>query len=225
MRIYILFLFTGFSSLLFSQQQDEIHGFSAFKKYDNSFVTPYLREKHSVSVGGLIGVYGSHFGSLFAEDADPITGARVDVIPSVGFHLGYNYMVLEQRRIKRSKKGNVRDEMALILGAHLSIFTNQEWMMMGTFYRQLIGFKSRFFSWSFLSEYGIGLHHTAAFLDNQRPFKIDLSLEVFRMRFVKQPLYLHAQFNYATSNDFLQKDKINVGLYGGLRYYLYKRKP
>lgn len=115
--------------------------------------------------------------------------------------------------------------MRISFGGHLNIFTNNEWIAMGTIYHQLIGVKSRFFSWAFFSEYGIGLHRTASFLEADNPLKIDLSLELFRMRFVKQPLYLHAHFNYATANDLLAKDRVNVGFYKGLRYFFYKRKP
>jgi len=133
-------------------------------------------------------------------------------------------LVLEQRLIKRSKKGNLRDEVRFALGGQVNVFADKEWMIMGTIYRQLLGFKSRFFSWAFFSEYGIGLHRTADFIALDNPYKIDLSLEIFRMRFVKQPLYLHAQFNYATANDLLSKNRANVGFYGGLKYYFYKRK-
>lgn len=226
MKHFLLILFVGCSHLAFLQNGNDLQGFSAFKKYDDSFITPSLRGKHSISLGGLIGVYGSQTGAFIGADDSPNGNGSASngVTPSLGFHLGYNYLVLEQRRIKRSKKLKFRDEFALALGGHVSIFTNNEWMVMGNVYRHFFGFKSRFFSWSFFSEYGIGLHKTASFLALDKPLKIDLSLELFRMRFVKQPLYLHAQFNYATSNDFLAKDRVNVGFYGGLRYYFYKRK-
>jgi len=150
--------------------------------------------------------------------------ANEGLTPSIGLNLGYNYLVLDRRKLKSSRKGKYRDEFLLTVGGQLTIFSNNEFMLIGTIYHKLVGTNGRLFSWAFLSEYGIGLHRASNLLQLEKPLKIDLSIELFRMRFVKQPLFLFGQFNYATSNDFLGKNRANVGLYGWLRYYFYQRK-
>lgn len=216
MKIYLIF-FSIIIVLNASAQYDfDVKGYSAYKAYDDSFITPNLRGKHSISFGGLIGMYGTQTGAIFTNESS--------ASPNFGIHLGYNYIVLSQRILKSSKKNKTRDELKYILGAHLNILSNNDMFLMATFYKKLIGTNGRLFSWSFFSEYGLGIHKSENVFESSRPLKIDLSLEIFRMRFVKQPLFLHGQFNYATSNDFLSKDKLNLGFYGGIRYYFYKKK-
>ncbi len=230
MKLFFLVLFLSFILGGRSQFDSRFTGFSAYQKYDESFITPSLRGKHSISIGGLLGIYGGQVGAAFGANSNGSSGnlngqsESLDGSPSLGLHIGYNYLVLDRRKLKISRKDKYRDEFLFILGGHLNVLTNNEFMVMGTFYHQLLGTKGRLFSWTFFSEYGIGFHRTSTRLQLEKPLKIDLSIELFRMRFVKQPLYLFGQFCYATSNDFLSKNAANVGFYGGLRYYFYKRK-
>ncbi len=68
---FVLLLCFGVTFKAFSQNQSDLKGNSAYKKYDNSFITPNLRGKHSVSLDGLIGVYGSQTGAFIGADDSP----------------------------------------------------------------------------------------------------------------------------------------------------------
>lgn len=192
-----------------SQHDFEQKGYSIYQKYDQSFVTPFLRGKHSVSIGGVTSVYGP---------------SVVNVNRNYGAHLGYNYLVIGERKLKLSKKGKTRDEVRFGLGLHCYIQGQGEFSVMGTVYRPMGNTKGRIFSWYFLSEYGLGYHKTINLLFDDKPNKLDLSVELFRLRIGKLPMYIHLTGNYALSNDFLAKDRLNVGFIGGLRYYIYKNK-
>lgn len=102
MKNYLLLVLLGIAQYVVSQSNGGIYGFSADKKYDDSFITPNLRGKHSISFGGLIGVYVSQTALLFGDDSNaPPAGnlsnqiSSKSPIPSVGFYIGYNYLVLE----------------------------------------------------------------------------------------------------------------------------------
>lgn len=210
MRI-ILILLISFTSIwnVRSQHDFEQKGYSIYQKYDQSFVTPFLRGKHSVSIGGVASIYGP---SMFSLNGN------------IGAHLGYNYLVIGERKLKLSKKGKTRDEVRFGLGLHCYLQRQGEFSLMGTVYRPLIKTKGRIFSWYLLSEYGLGYHKTINLPFDDKPYKIDLSVELFRLRFGKLPMYVHLTGNYALSNDFLSKERLNVGFIGGLRYYIYKNK-
>lgn len=209
-QIYISFVLILFYPLVVkSQNGANKQGFGIYKKYDQSFVTPDLRGKQSVSLGVISGLYGADLANFE---------------PSVGFHLGYNYLVLGQRKLKSSRKDKYRDEIKLGLGLHVNVFTENEFMVMGTFYKPWIHTRGRLFSWDFFSEYGIGVHKTANLSNEPKPTKLNLSVQVAQMRFVKQPLFLHFHFNYAASNNLFSNERLNVGFILGLRYYIFKHK-
>lgn len=208
---FILFFFTCcFSLASFGQNEPGNKGASIFKKYDDSFITPHLKRKHSVSLGPIASVYGP---------------SVVDIEPNAGLHLGYNYLVMNRRKLKLSKKGKYRNEIKFGIGLHAHILTQQEFMLMGTFFRPLSRTKGRLFSWYFLSEYGIGMHRTYNLINDPRPTKFNLSLEIFRLQFGKLPAFLHFTFNYDVGNDFLDKERLNIGFLGGFRYYIFKPTP
>jgi len=65
MKNVFLFIILCISDLGWCQTNNDFAGVSSFQKYDESFITPFLRGKHAVSLGGIIGVYGPQISTLF----------------------------------------------------------------------------------------------------------------------------------------------------------------
>ena len=182
-------------------------GFSAYKPYDKSFITTDLRGKHAVSLGPLVSVYG--------QDLD-------DFVPNFGAHIGYNYLVIERREVKFSRKTKFRNEVKLAFGLHFNLFAENEKMLLLNFYRPLSTYKGKILSWYFFSSYYLGWHNITNGNEDLKPNKFNLGLEVLRIRIGKLPLHLHAGINYDLSNNFLGTDRLNGGILFGLRYDIFK---
>ena len=209
LTVVLLFLSIFRGECSFCQQHQDLKGFSIYKKYDQSFITPDLKGKHSVSLGPAFTSY---------------TPNVVDIIVSPGFQMGYHYLVLKRRKLKSSRKGKFREEVKLDFGLNVSIYTESQFAVTATFFRPLIRTYGRLLSWSFLSEYGLGALRGTQPLDQANKVRFNLNIELFRLRIGRMPLYLHTNFDYDLQNDFLSNERINLGLSAGLRYYIYKKK-
>lgn len=206
--LFLTYLFIGQSG--FTQQNTELKGFGVYTKYDESFITPDLKGKHSGAIGPAFIMYTPNF---------------VDLIPSIGFQAGYNYIVLKKRKIKASFKDRYREETVFGLGLNASFYREGQFSITASFYKPLIQSYGRLLSWTFLSEYGLGALRGTPPAEEPNKIRFNLNVEIFRLRIGKLPLYLHSNFDYDIQNDFLAKDRINLGISGGLRYYIYKIKP
>ncbi|NOQ72230.1 MAG: hypothetical protein GQ574_09530 [Crocinitomix sp.] len=203
------FLICLFSTGVFAQNNPDLkqRGFSAYKPYDKSFITTDIRGKHAVSIGPLLSLYGQNM-----EDFDP----------SFGAHIGYNYLVIERREIKLSRKTKFRNEVKFGFGLHLNILDKNQQMLLLNFYRPFSAIKGKIFSWYFFSSYTLGWHKVTNGSDDIKPNKFNFGLEVLRLRFGKLPMHLHLGINYDLSNNFLGTDRLNGGVLFGLRYHIFK---
>ena len=206
MRLLILFYFF-ISTFGFSQEESGIGVSTLEERYDKSFIAPDLRSKHCISLGIL--------------NAQTTPDQTVEA--SGSWHIGYNYLILNQRKLKLSLKDRQRTEMRAI-GVHYTNVGKGEHYLMGTFFNPLIALKGRAFSFYFFSEYGLGYHYNSnkVLTAEESKIKYHLSLELFRFRLGRIPLYLHLTGTYAISNKLLKKEPWEIGYLGGLRYYFYR---
>jgi hypothetical protein len=204
----ILVIMFCFSNLLVWGQDLKPKGFSAYKPYDKSFITNDLRKKNTVSFGPLIGVYGRNLDGF---------------VPSVGLHLGYNYLIIERRKVKLSLKTKYRNEVKLGFGLHLNILSQDEQMLMLNFYRPFAAIKGKLLSWYFLSSYSLGWHKITNGPDDLKPNKFNFGLELLRLRIGKLPFHLQVGINYDLSNNFLDTERLNGGFLFGMRYDIFKK--
>lgn len=202
--VFVVLVLVSFSC--FSQEESGIAVSALEEPYDKSFISPDLRSKHSISLG-IVNVQTTPDQTLEASGS---------------WHIGYNYLILNQRKLKLSLKDKKRTEMRAI-GLHFTKVGTDEHYLMGTFFNPLIALKGRAFSFYFLSEYGLGYHYKKELLaTDPNNFKYHISLEVLRFRLGRMPLYLHLTGTYAISNKLLKKEPWEIGYMGGLRYYFYQ---
>ena len=110
------------------------------------------------------------------------------------------------------------------VGLHYTHVREGEHYLMATFFNPLIALKGRAFSFYFFSEYGLGYHYNKPLFSTfeEPSFRYHISLEAFRFRLGRIPLYLHLTATYAISNKLLKKEPWEIGYLGGLRYYFYR---
>ena len=201
----ILLILAVLISVLSSAQDLKNRGFSNYKEYDNSFITPNYRKKHVLSIGGIANTYGSNFAEL---------------VPNFGAHIGYNFLIIERRKIKFTTKTIFRNETKFGFGIHFNYLSKGEFMLLTNYYRPLFTSKGRMLSWYFFCSYGLGLHKTYDELNADKPYRFDATLEFIRLRFGKSPLYLNLILNYDLANNSLGKDRMNIGILGSFKYDL-----
>lgn len=205
----LLIAFVLNSNFSVAQHYDGMRGVSTFKRYDNGFISPDMRGKHSVSLG-LNAAVNSPFDSLTQ--------------PLIGGHLGYNYLLIIKRKRFFGIKENSRDEIKMGFGFHLTVLQNKEFFMTANYFNPFIGAKGKALSLYLFNEVGLGIHRSPMTTESPSSLGFTASLEVLRIRFGKSPLNLHLTMNYRTSNSLLAKDRLMMTFMGGLRYYIYKKK-
>ncbi len=178
---------------------------SANQQYDKSYISPDLRSKHCIS-----------FGFLNAQTTPDQT-----LEPSGSIHIGYNYLILNQRRLKLALKDKNRTEMKAV-GLHYTYVQEGEHYLMGTLFRPFIAKKGRIVSFYLFSEYGLGYHYKKSLLAEQSNFRYHVSLEALRIRIGRLPLYIYLTGTYAITNRLFKKEPHEIGYLGGIRYYFYK---
>lgn len=177
------------------------------EKYDQSFLTPYTRGKHSLSLG-LMNVQTTPDQNFVANQA---------------LHLGYNFLFLKDRKLLLALNDRRRTEMNSF-GLHFSLVKGNEHYVMGTVFRPFLALKGRLFSFYFLSEYGLGYHYKKKLSDfDESRVNMSLMIEFIRFRFGRIPMYLHISGTYALTNNLFNKTPIILGYMGGVRYYFYRK--
>ena len=191
----------------FSQLEKGVGGASVELKYDKSHISPDLRSKHCISIGFV----------------NAQTTPDQTIVASKSWHIGYNYLILNQRKLKLSLKERRRTEMRAI-GLHYTWVGPGEHYLMGTFFNPLVAKKGRFISFYFFSELGLGYHYKNVLGggDGDR-FKTHLSVEFLRLRLGRIPLYIQITGSYALGNKLAQKEPLELGYIAGLRYYFYRK--
>jgi hypothetical protein len=189
-------------------QYDGLKGQGVYKKYDNTYINPDTRGKHSVSLGVM----------------SSLNSQTPDFVPSWAVHFGYNYLIIKRRRRLLGIKETFRDETKNGFGLHFTLLKEGEFYLMANYYDPIIALRTKVLSFYFFNEYGIGFHRYTDIDDLNSRTSLNLSLEIFRIRFGKTPLNLHLTANYAASNNFLGKERLNMGALAGLRYYIFKKK-
>lgn len=201
--LLLIFCLTGSS-----QTYDGMKGRGLYQSYDKSFVSPELRKKHVISLGV------QHSMSTPINDSTKF---------NPGVHLGYNQFFFEKRTRILSAKKKQRDEVKIGFGVHFSLHPNGEWFGGVNIYRPIIALKGTLLSLFLLNEFGLVVHR-AEFVPELglSHVKTNLSFEVFRIRFGRA-FFVHAGAFYALRNDLLSKDFKEFSVFGGLRYYFYKK--
>ena len=205
MRILLSLLTLLTFSLVFGQVDGGVASTSVDQKYDKSYVSPDLRSKHCISIGYL----------------NAQTTPDQSIEPSGSWHIGYNYLILNQRKLKLALKDRQRTEMKAV-GLHFTRVRAGEHYLMATLFNPLISMKGRALSLYFLSEYGLGYHYNTDINTGETDFRYHISLEILRLRVGRLPLYMHITGTYALSNKLLQKAPWEVGYLAGFRYYFYQ---
>lgn len=212
MSVVLRYFLTFFSILTWcainAQTYDGVKGHSVYHKQDKSFVTPDLRGKHSISTGFIVGHNSPFVGS-----------------PNTGLHLGYNYLILAQKKKVKKKRDKIKTRTIIrsSFGIHADIFGGGDLLITAKYFTHLLKFKGLLNSYYFFSEYGLGVHKLPTIMEDDQ-LKFNFSLEIMRMRLYKLPLYFHLTTNYDLSNNFLDADRKNIGIMGGFRLYFYKNK-
>lgn len=180
--------------------------YSGYQKYDDKLITPHLRGRNSISFGGGLSINRS------LPDQD--------VVPEAAFHLGYNYLILQQREYRFSKKNKSKEEIKMSFGAHLTVGVGGEILLNANYYNPLIAIRGRILGWYLFSEYGIGLHRFPDYYPNENKWTPNLSLETVRIRFFKSRFFIHNSLNLDLKNNYLSKQRANWELLFGIRYYI-----
>jgi hypothetical protein len=214
----VLILLLGVQS--YAQEYDGLKGYGTYKKYDKSYIHPKLRGKHSLSLG-MIGAISSPIMDANENDSIPDNGSNFN--PTVGVHVGYNYLFVKKRKRIFGGLEKYRDEITSGFGFHLSILSKGEYFIMANYYNPFFSLKGKMLSFYFLNEYGLGIHQPRL-NDNGliEKKKLNIAIEFLRIRLGKSHLNLHFTMNYHWDNDLFGKDRIKMGFMGGLRYYIYK---
>lgn len=177
------------------------------EKYDESYITPSLRGKHSISLGLL----------NIQTTPDQKLGANQSL------QIGYNYLVLKERKLILALKDKYRTEMNSV-GLHFTLVNPHEHYLMGTYFNSFLAKKGRFFSFYFLSEVGVGYHYKRKLQTfNQNRFNMSILLEFIRLRIGRIPMYMNISGTYALTNNLFNKTPIIIGYMAGLRYYFYRK--
>lgn len=208
MRILIATLLFTSTLIGYGQTRNDTVIRSSLERYDNSFITPSLRGKHSLSLG-VVNVQST-------PDANIGT-------PEQALHIGYNYLILQKRKLVLALKDKYRTEMNGI-GMHLTYVNSNEHYLMGTFFHTYLAKKGRFISFYFLSEYGLGYHYKRD-LQNFGKNKLNISilLEFLRFRIGRIPLYMNFAGTYAITNNLFNKTPVVLGYKVGIRYFLFDK--
>lgn len=181
---------------------------SSAKKYDASYITPSLRGKHSLSLGYV--------------NVQTTPDANIDD-PEPSLHIGYNYLILQERKLVLALKDKYRTEMNGI-GMHFTYVNSGEHYFMGSFFHTYLAKKGRFISFYFLSEYGLGYHYKRDLQNfGKNRTNISILLEFLRLRVGRIPLYMNFAGTYAITNNLFNKTPIVLGYKVGLRYYLFDK--
>lgn len=192
-----------------AQVTDGVAGTTVNQKYDHSFISPELRAKHSFSLGFV--------NAQTTPNAENLEFSR-------SFHFGYNYLILNKRKLKLAIKDKSRTE-ARAIGLHFTRVQSGEYFLMGTFFNPFIALKGRLMSLYFLSEYGLGyLHRKNVDGISENSNHIHISIEALRFRFGRLPLYFHITGSYAITNKLFEKKPMELGYIAGFRYYFYSKK-
>ena len=205
MRYATIILFILSSLCLYSQEADVIS--FPEEKYDQSYITPSLRGKHSFSLGFL----------------NVQTTPDQNLVVNQSLHVGYNFLILKQRKLILAIRDIKRTEMNSF-GLHFTLVNPEEHYLMGTFFSSFLAKKGRFISFYFFSEVGLGYHYKKNLQNfNQNRFNLSFLLEFIRFRFGRIPLYLNMSGTYALSNNLFNKTPLILGYMVGLRYYFYRK--
>ena len=203
---YFTIILTIISSLNLNAQikKDTVISFPE-EEYDQSYISPSLRGKHSFSFG-FVNVQTTPDKNLKANQS---------------LHFGYNFLILKERKLLLALKDKYRTEMKS-LGLHFTYVNAREHYLMGTFFHSNIAKKGRFVSFYFLSEFGLGYHYKEdlkAFGQNR--VNMSLLVDFLKIRVGRIPMHFHFAGTYALSNDLFDKSPIILGYMAGLRYYFY----
>ena len=191
--------------------QEEVKGYGAYQKQDKSFITSDLRGKHAVSIG------------FYTSINTPLGD---DLIPLLGGHFGYNYLILSKKDKYKKKKNKTKSRILIdsYLGFHFDFSIKNEFLINLKLYHPLIRAKGFLFTWLLFNEIGIGVHHLPDYLNPSNSVNPNLSLEILRLKFIKIPLFITATTNYDLKNDFTVPERKNIEMMFGLKYYIYKNK-
>lgn len=207
MKIAIIIFLLLFHVNLIAQERDGQALSFPEEKYDQSYISPSLRSKHSISLG-LLNVQ---------------TTPDQNFVVNQSLQIGYNYLVLNDRKLVLALKDINRTELNSI-GLHLTLVNPEEHYLMGTFFSSKLAKKGRFVSFYFLSEVGLGYHYKKSLQDfNQNRVNTSLLLEFIRFRAGRIPLYMSISGTYALTNNLFNKTPIVLGYMAGLRYYFYRK--
>ncbi|MCH2233130.1 MAG: hypothetical protein MK078_02670 [Crocinitomicaceae bacterium] len=110
------------------------------------------------------------------------------------------------------------------VGLHYTQVAQGEHDLMGTLFNPFIAKKGRIVSFYLLSEYGLGYHYKRDLFSETSTVRYHVSLEFLRIRVARFPMYIHLTGTYEITNKLLQKEPIEIGYFGGLRYYFYRGK-
>mgnify|MGYP001304672207 CR=1 FL=1 len=203
----LLFLMVLSLSLFAQNEGDEVISFSE-STYDDSYISPHLRGKHSFSLG--------------LQSVQTTPSANLQVNQSV--HLGYNYLILKERKLLLALEDKYRTEMNAI-GVHFTYVNPEEHYLMGTFFHSKLGLKGRLLSFYFLSEFGLGYHYKKDLQNfGKRKTNITVLVDFVKFRFGRLPMHLNLAGTYALSNNLFSKTPIVLGYMAGVRYYFFRKK-
>ena len=200
----LLIAFIVYSPSCCAQEYDGLKGFSTFQKYDKTYISPDLRAKHAVSLGGGAG----------------LLSPQAEVDPTFGGHLGYNYIIYKKRKRLFGIKETLRDEVHMGIGAHLTVFANKEWFFSINYLNPLVSLKGKFLSLYFLNEIGIGAHSSPVKNEVEAEVDLNLSLELLRLRFGKSPLNICLTGYFDAGRSMFSKERMDVAAALTLRYYI-----
>ena len=208
-----------FGAQSFAQEYDGLKGYGVYKKYDKTYINPKLRGKHSVSLG----VIGAISSPIIKVDGNSLGNGELNFNPTVGAHLGYNYLIVKKRKRIFGGLEKFRNEITSGFGFHLSVLSKGEHLIMVNYYNPFFSLKGKVFSAYFFNEYGVGLHQPRLNENGEKEKKkFNISIEFLRIKFGKSHLNLHFTMNYHWDNDLFGKNRINMGFLSGLRYYIFK---
>lgn len=206
-----------FPFLTAAQIENTIIGTSHFQDYDKSYITPELQRKQGITLG-----VQSSLSTPFHIATQLNTNEDFTLFDNLGVHVGYNYLIVKRRVLKRSSKGKRKDEFKNGVGFHLGFQSSGEWYANLNYYRPLVHLYLPMFRVYLFNEWGFGIYNNVNLAGTgTRAVSPVVSFEPIRIRLFNTPIYLHGTTFYALSNDSFGTLPLNFSIVVGARIYFY----
>ncbi|MFD1553936.1 hypothetical protein DNU06_13975 [Putridiphycobacter roseus] len=228
---------------LLSHSNAQVSDIVNYKPYDNSFISPEIRQKHGFSIGGNVAFFTNK--TYLKKDTLLENGPLKYNRENYGLSLGYHYLFIRSKKMTLSKKR--RDELAGInlylngfmaylnrqdplyskYTTHKDYYTWSQFELRATYLSPFFSFRGKLFSLYFINEFGFSLFYRNMGIYDQefdKKFKSFFCVSPLNIKLGKMPLIIKSSINVAMDSNPLQRAEVEANVNLGLQIYFYKYK-